>query len=100
MGLRDIQYTIGPFITLVDGPTFSFHWEERPRLIFGQIQDADTIAISRTDRIDSGKIAAIRTTLNLMDRNILLLDPLNPGPISELAQQIMSSQKLYEKQKQ
>ncbi len=98
MGLRDIDYTIGPFITLVDGPTFSFHWEERPWLITGQIRDADRIAISRTDRIDSGKIAAIRTSLNLLKKNILLLDPLNPGPISELARQIMSSQKIYEKQ--
>lgn len=93
MGLRDIHYTIGPFITLVDGPCFSFHWEERPGLISGQIQDADTIAISRTDRIDPGKTAAICTTLNLMDKDVLLLDPQNPGPIRELARQIILSEK-------
>ena len=29
MGLRDIHYDIGPFITLVDGPQFGFMWNER-----------------------------------------------------------------------
>ena len=52
MGLRDIQYDIGPFITLIDGPSFSFNWEERPKLLLGQMQDADRVAISRTDLIN------------------------------------------------
>ncbi len=53
MGLRDIKYDIGPFITLIDGPSFSFQWQERPKLLLGQIQDADSIALSRTDLIDA-----------------------------------------------
>ena len=93
MGLRDINYTIGPFITLVDGPTFSFHWEERPWLITGQIRDADRIAISRTDRIDSGKIAAICSTLQLSDKKILLLNHHNTIVINKIARQIISPKK-------
>ena len=29
MGLRDVKYATGPFITLVDGPAFEVSWEER-----------------------------------------------------------------------
>jgi G3E family GTPase len=63
MGLRDIQYDIGPFITLIDGPSFSFQWEERPKLLLGQMQDADRIFLSRTDMIDSKQIKHIREVL-------------------------------------
>lgn len=63
MGLRDIQYDIGPFITLIDGPSFPFQWEERPKLLLGQMQDIDRIILSRTDMIDSKQIEHIREIL-------------------------------------
>lgn len=92
MGLRDIRYTIGPFVTLIDGPDFFFHWEARPGLIKGHIQEADSIAISRADRIDSGKTETICATLNIQGQNILVLDHQNSSVIGALAQQIMSDQ--------
>lgn len=63
LGLRDVTYEIGPFITLVDGPTFDFSWKERRALLLGQISDADLVVISRTDLIDSGRLDEIGTTL-------------------------------------
>ncbi len=64
MGLRDIKYDVGPFITLVDGPDFDFLWQERNPLLVGQINDADLVAISRVDLIQSEQIEAIQNTLN------------------------------------
>ena len=90
MGLRDIQYDIGPFITLIDGPSFSFNWEERPKLILGQMQDADRVALSRRDMIDSKQIEHIRKILDVAGNNLLLLSKQNRSSINELAQQILS----------
>jgi G3E family GTPase len=90
MGLRDTQYDIGPFITLIDGPSFAFQWEERPKLLLGQMQDVDRIALSRTDLIDLGQIENIRETLNIAENNLLLLSRQNSSSINELAQQILS----------
>ena len=64
MGLRDIKYDIGPFITLVDGPDFDFLWQERNPLLVGQINDADLVAISRVDLIQSEQITAIQNILH------------------------------------
>jgi G3E family GTPase len=89
MGLRDIQYDIGPFITLIDGPSFSFNWEERPKLLLGQMQDADRVALSRTDMIDSKQIEHIRKILDVAGNNLLLLNKQNSSSINELAQQIL-----------
>ena len=88
MALRDIQYDIGPFITLIDGPSFSFNWEERPKLLLGQMQDADRVAISRTDLIDAKELEHIRGTLKVAT-NILLLRNQNSSSINELTQQIL-----------
>lgn len=88
MALRDIQYDIGPFITLIDGPSFSFNWEERPKLLLGQMQDADRVAISRTDLIDAKELEHIRGTLKVAT-NILLLSNQNSSSINELTQQIL-----------
>jgi len=63
MGLRDIQYDIGPFITLIDGPSFSFNWEERPKLLVGQMRDVDRVVIGRSDLIDAKELEHIRETL-------------------------------------
>lgn len=89
MALRDIQYDIGPFITLIDGPSFSFNWEERPKLLLGQMQDADRVALSRTDMIDSKQIEHIQGILNVAGNNLLLLSKHNSSSINELAQQIL-----------
>ena len=90
MGLRDIQYDIGPFITLIDGPSFSFQWEERPKLLLGQMQDVDRIVLSRTDMIDSEQIEHIREILNITDNNLLMLSKKNRSSINELVQLILS----------
>jgi G3E family GTPase len=89
MGLRDIQYDIGPFITLIDGPSFSFNWEERPKLLLGQMQDVDRVVLSRTDMIDSKQIEHIRKILDVAGNNLLLLNKQNSSSINELAQQIL-----------
>ena len=52
MGRRDVRYQVGPLITLVDAPRFSFMWAERQQLILGQIFGADVVALSRTDKIE------------------------------------------------
>jgi len=88
MALRDIQYEIGPFITLIDGPSFSFNWEERPKLLLGQMQDADRVAISRTDLINAKELEHIRGSLKAAT-NTLLLSTQNSSSINELAQQIL-----------
>jgi G3E family GTPase len=90
MGLRDICYDVGPIITLIDGPSFSFNWEERPKLLLGQMQDVDRVVISRTDMIDSKQIEHIRKILNVAGNNLLLLSNQNTYSINELAQQILS----------
>jgi G3E family GTPase len=63
MGLRDIRYNIGPFITLVDGPLFEFLWSERRTLLLGQVKNADLVAVSRADSIDAGELNNIRQAL-------------------------------------
>lgn len=90
MGLRDIQYDIGPFITLIDGPSFSFQWQERPKLLLGQIQNADRVAISRADSIDKSQIVNISEILNIPDYDLLQLSMQNSSSIDQLVQQILS----------
>lgn len=63
MGLRDIAFHPGPLITLVDGPNFDFLWAERQRLIRDQVANADVIAVSRLDCIDTDTFEKIQTTL-------------------------------------
>jgi len=63
MGLRDVRYEIGPFVTLVDGLTFDFSWQERRALLLGQVTDADLVLVSRTDLIESERLAEIAGTL-------------------------------------
>lgn len=89
MGLRDIRYEVGPFITLIDAPSFSFHWEERPLLLRAQVQGADNVALSRTDLIGPDQIKEIRKELSIAGNNLLLLSKENSGSIEKLAQQIL-----------
>ncbi len=90
MGLRDIKFDIGPFITLIDGPSFDFQWQERPRLLQGQIEDADTVAISRTDVIDETQVKHIQGILNIEDKNLLLLNKKSISAIGAIAKQILA----------
>lgn len=63
MGLRDVSYEIGPFITLVDGPAFEFSWQERRALLLGQITNADLVAVSRADLLEPRRLEDIVSTL-------------------------------------
>jgi G3E family GTPase len=73
MGLRDVVYDIGPFISLVDGPNFRYLWEERRLLLVGQIQGADVVAISRSDLMDAGEIEDITHILKDYSPGVLQL---------------------------
>ena len=73
LGLRDVDYEVGPFITLVDAETFDFSWQERNRLILNHIIGADMIAISRSDLTQPEQLEAIRETLkNHVNNNQVL----------------------------
>ena len=89
MGLRDIKFDIGPFITLIDGPSFEFQWQERPKLLQGQIENADRVAITRTDMIDEAQVKHIQGILNIEDKNLLLLNKKSRSEIGALAKQIL-----------
>ena len=73
MGHRDVRYQIGPLITLVDAPRFSFMWAERQQLIIGQIDSADVVALSRTDRLEDTSPDEIRNVLRPHRNGIDLL---------------------------
>lgn len=70
MGLRDVKYAVGPFITLVDGPAFEVSWEERRPLILGQVEGADAVAVSRSDLLDTGRVQEIIEVLREHTRNV------------------------------
>ena len=63
MGLRDVPYEIGAFLTLVDGPMFESWWEERQPLLLGQITDADLVAVSQADQLTAEDLERLRSTL-------------------------------------
>ncbi len=91
MGLRDVTYEIGPYITLVDGPTFNFSWEERRALVLGQITDADLVAVSRADLIASGSLEEIGKILNEYRKGVLgLSTPLGLG-VKEVVKMVENS---------
>ena len=71
MGLRDVTYQIGPFITLIDGPDFTQVWEERRPLILGQIHKADLVAVSRADLVQKAEYKKILDTLDGVTNSIL-----------------------------
>ncbi len=73
MGQRDVRYQIGPLITLVDAPRFPFMWSERQQLIIGQINGADVVALSRTDRLEDSSPDEICETLRPYCNGIDLL---------------------------
>lgn len=63
MARRDIRVEAGAMITLVDGPRFAALWQERRKLLLGQIADADLVAVSRSDAVDEALAARIRSEL-------------------------------------
>ena len=70
MAKRDIAFDAGPLVTLIDGPNFDSLWDERQRLIIGQITDADVIAVSRADRVRSSYVEEIHARLSVYGRNL------------------------------
>ena len=88
MGLRDIRYEIGPFITLVDGPLFEFLWSERRTLLLGQVKDADLVAVSRADSIDSGELNKIRQALDRYSSNLITLSIRNGDGLAEVVKRV------------
>jgi G3E family GTPase len=56
MGLRDIDYEIGPYIALIDAPTFEMFWEERRPTLLNHASGADMVAITRVDLVGDEKV--------------------------------------------
>jgi G3E family GTPase len=73
MGLRDVSYDIGPFITLIDGPAFNQIWEERQPLLRGQIYKADLVAVSRADLIPPERFLKIAEAMDGLSNSIIRL---------------------------
>ena len=88
MGLRDIRYDIGPFITLVDGPLFEFLWSERRSLLLGQVKDADLVAVSRADSIDVGELNKVRQALSGYCSNVIPLSVRNGYGLTEVVKRV------------
>ncbi len=88
MGLRDIRYEIGPFITLVDGPLFEFLWSERRTLLLGQVKDADLVAVSRADSIDAGELIKVRQELDRYCPNVITLSVRSGDGLAEVVKRV------------
>ena len=84
MGLRDIDYETGPFITLVDGPLFDFLWSERQPLLLGQVKDADLVAVSRVDLMGVGELETVKSLLKDYCGRILPLSAQNGTNLEEV----------------
>lgn len=86
MGRRDISYEIGPLITLINGPAFDSQWQERAFLMIGQIQDADLVALARSDLLDGHGIHEREQQLMDYTRSVLPISvPGNVGIHTVLA---------------
>ena len=88
MGLRDIRYEIGPFITLVDGPLFEFLWSERRTLLLGQVKDADLVAVSRADAIDAGEVTKARQALDPYCSRLMTLSVRSGDGLAEVVKRV------------
>ena len=95
MGLRDLQYTVGPLITLVDAVSFGFNWEEREQLISGQIRGTDRVVLSRTDRVDQEEIERICRILPVKPDDLLLLNPNDGKGLEALGRELLNSSDAY-----
>jgi G3E family GTPase len=88
MGLRDVSYDIGPFITLVDGPAFPQVWEERQPLLRGQIHKADLVAVSRSDLLSEEEYSTVINTLDGVSNSILALSVMEGKGLEEVIQKL------------
>jgi G3E family GTPase len=88
MGLRDVSYDIGPFITLIDGPAFAQVWEERQPLLRGQIHKADLVAVSRSDLLAEEEYSTIINTLNGLSNSSLALSVVAGKGLEEVIQKL------------
>jgi len=88
MGLRDIRYDIGPFITLVDGPLFEFLWSERRALLLGQVKNADLVAVSRADSIDVGELNKVQQALAGYCSNVIPLSVRSGDGLAEVVKRV------------
>jgi G3E family GTPase len=84
MGLRDIRFDAGPFITLVDGPQFPFLWSERRALLLGQVKDADLVAVSRMDLIGTHELETIAGLLQDVCGHLIPLSVQNGRNMEEV----------------
>ena len=84
MAHRDVRYQTGPLITLVDTPRFSFMWAERQQLIIGQIDGADIVVLSRSDRLENASPDEIRNVLRAYRNEIDLLSVRDSGSLEKL----------------
>ncbi len=89
MGLRDVSYDIGPFITLIDGPAFNQIWEERQPLLRGQIYKADLVAVSRADLLSEGEYLSVINTLDSVSSSILGLSVETGKGFEEVIRQLV-----------
>ena len=88
MALRDISYSSGPLITLVDGPGFQDLWRDRQPLLLGQLTGADLVALSKSDLLSPGRMEAIMDTLKGYCRGILRLSVHSGSGLGELVKAI------------
>jgi G3E family GTPase len=88
MGLRDVSYDIGPFITLVDGPDFTQVWENRQPLLRGQIHKADLVAISRADLVPPDAYQGIVDALDGISNSIVRLSVKRERGLEEVVQKL------------
>lgn len=89
MGLRDIAFTIGPFIILVDGVNFGMLWEERRPLLLGQITGADLVALTKTDSLPlTAQAAEMVALLQAYCPQVLLLSSRTGLGVKEVMQVI------------
>ena len=85
MGLRDMNYEIGPLIALVDGPDFELNWGERRDAVLNHVKDSDLVAISRTDLIEPDQVERIKVALSLYHNKIVGLDHSVSGGLEEIS---------------
>jgi G3E family GTPase len=88
MGLRDVSYDIGPFITLIDGPAFNQIWEERQPLLRGQIYQADLVAVSRADLLPPEGFPKIAETMDGLSNSIIRLSAEKGQGVEEVMQKL------------
>jgi G3E family GTPase len=88
MGLRDVSYEVGPFITLIDGPNFPQVWEERQPLLRGQVFKADLVAVSRSDRLSGDEYSNVLNSLDGVSNSILKLSVKEGRGVEEVMQKL------------